>query len=75
MAPVPLLVLRPGTRGRSEAMSVSIWGKIAYEAYCLSSDGRSLVSGQPLPSWDDQDTRIQEAWNAAAQAVREAAAL
>ena len=54
-------------------MSESVWGKIAYEAYCVVSDGKSLVSGQALPSWENLNQEIQGAWNAAAQAVRDAA--
>lgn len=47
-------------------------GKIAYEGYCDSSQGVSLVSGAPLPSWADQAPRIQQAWQHAAEAVRRA---
>ena len=54
-------------------MSEDVWGKVAYEAYFAASDGKSLISGSPLPAWEDQQTCIQAAWNAAAQAVREAA--
>lgn len=46
-------------------------GYVAYESYLLASGGVSLVSGAVLPSWDDQDVRIQEAWNQAADAVRD----
>jgi len=54
-------------------VSEDVWGKVAYEAYFAASDGKSLISGSPLPVWEDQQARIQAAWNAAAQAVREAA--
>jgi len=54
-------------------MSAYTWGKIAYEAYCKQSDGKSLVSGAELPSWDDLNESIRLAWNASAQAVRDAA--
>jgi hypothetical protein len=46
-------------------------GKIAYEAYCKFSGGKSLVSGEQLPTWDNQDSKIRDAWRAAAQAVME----
>jgi hypothetical protein len=49
-------------------------GRAAYEAYALCSNGRSLVSGAPLPSWDEQRPEIREAWDAAAMAATEAAA-
>jgi hypothetical protein len=44
-------------------------GQVAYEAYCGSANGLSLVSGEPLPSWARVKPEIQQAWRAAAQAV------
>lgn len=44
-------------------------GKLAYEAYCKSTGGKSAVTGAELPAWDDQSPEIQEAWEAAAQAA------
>ena len=44
-------------------------GKVAYEAYCESSKGRSLISGQKLPDWYDLSPEIKEAWEKAAEAV------
>lgn len=44
-------------------------GKIAYEAYCQSSGGLSLISGESLPAWEALDAKIRNAWQAAAQAV------
>lgn len=44
-------------------------GKIAYEAYCQSSGGRSLVSGDDLPPYDGLPAPIQAAWTMAATAV------
>lgn len=44
-------------------------GKVAYEAYCESSGGKSLVSGATLPTWEDLKPEIRAAWDAAAQAV------
>lgn len=55
-------------------MSAELWGKVAYEAYRQQGDGKSLISGAELPGWDALPAVIREAWNAAAQAVREAAA-
>jgi len=43
--------------------------RIAYEAYARSTGGKSLVSGDTLPGWDDLPQPIQWAWDAAAQAV------
>lgn len=47
------------------------FGKIAYEAYCRSSGGVSLVSGAKLPEWEVLAPEIKSAWEAAAEAVRE----
>lgn len=44
-------------------------GKMAYEAYCASSGGKSLVSGSTLPAWERLTPEIREAWHAAADAV------
>lgn len=44
-------------------------GQIAYEAYLAFSDGKSLISGAPLPTWESQAPRICEAWEAAANAA------
>lgn len=45
-------------------------GQVAYAAYCQSSGGRSLASGQKLPGWKDTTPEIREAWRAAADAVK-----
>lgn len=44
-------------------------GQVAYEAYCRSTGGCSLVSGAPLPPWGELRAEIQQAWQAAAEAV------
>lgn len=43
-------------------------GKTAYEVYCTAVGGRS-INDDPLPPWDEQNERIQDAWNKAAVAV------
>ena len=45
------------------------FGKIAYMAYRECSGGKSLISGQPIPIWEELPLEIQRAWNAAADAV------
>jgi hypothetical protein len=50
---------------------MSSYGQIAYEAYCKSTGGVSLVSGNKLPSWDEQLPGIKRGWEAAADEVRE----
>lgn len=44
-------------------------GQVAYEAYTDFSGGKSLVTGEALPTWDDQTPERQEAWDVAAHAV------
>ena len=44
-------------------------GKIAYDAYCESSDGKSLISGEALPNWFALPEEIKNAWTAASAAV------
>lgn len=44
-------------------------GRIAYEAYCGHTQWRSLVSGAPLPRWQEATPEIQAAWEAAGKAV------
>lgn len=44
-------------------------GQAAYDGYLAASDGKSLVSGLMLPTWDEQDPAIQRAWESAADAV------
>ena len=44
-------------------------GKIAYDAYCQSTDGKSLASGETLPVWFALSNEMKNAWTAAAQAV------
>jgi hypothetical protein len=43
--------------------------KIAYEAYCVSTGGKSLITHQKLPNFLDLRSDIQQAWSAAAKAV------
>ena len=45
-------------------------GKVAYLAYCTYSDGKSLISGETLPSWEDQSEEIRAAWRATADGVK-----
>jgi hypothetical protein len=51
---------------------VGKYAQIAYEGYCESTDGKSLISGEKLPAFDLLRDEIREAWEAAAQAVIEA---
>lgn len=48
------------------------YGKIAYDAYCTSSGGVSLVSGAKLPAWEALSPEIKTAWDCAARAVIDA---
>jgi hypothetical protein len=51
------------------AMDQSL-GELAYNAYC-EAVGYKSVKGDTLPAWEDQSERLQEAWDAAAEAVAE----
>lgn len=44
-------------------------GRTAYDEYLTVSRGRSLVTGDPLPTWDDQAESIRHAWRRAARAA------
>ena len=44
-------------------------GMTAYEAYRDHTNGKSLATGQPIPQWYQLPPTIQEAWNAAAEAI------
>lgn len=46
-------------------------GQVAYEAYSKSAHGVSLVSGAKLPPWLELPAGIIDAWQAAADAVKE----
>lgn len=43
--------------------------KVAYDAYVQAAGGKSLVSGDPLPAFEDLPQMIRWAWDAASQAV------
>lgn len=43
--------------------------KIAYEAYCVHTGGRSLITHQKLPDFFSLRSDIQQAWSTAAKAV------
>jgi hypothetical protein len=47
-------------------------GQVAYDAYFNFSKGKSLISGAPLPLFGAQAQEVREAWQAAADAVKEA---
>jgi hypothetical protein len=50
---------------------MSSFGKIAYDAYCKSTGGKSLISGDILPAFENLKQSIRDAWEAAANAVVE----
>lgn len=43
--------------------------RTAYNAYCVQTGGKSLVSGDRLPDFWELRVEIQDAWWAAADAV------
>jgi hypothetical protein len=44
------------------------YGKIAYEACRKQSGGKSLISGDELPTWEELPPNIQRAWEDIQQA-------
>ncbi len=44
-------------------------GQIAYNAYCKSTNNKSLISGTELPPFYSLDPKIKSAWREAALAV------
>jgi hypothetical protein len=50
-------------------MATSDDGRRAYAGYCSSAMGKSLISGQNLPQWEDLKQEIKDAWVSAAEAV------
>lgn len=43
-------------------------GRVAYEAYG-ESVGWTTFSGTGMPTWEEQNERLKQAWNSAAAAV------
>lgn len=60
-------VFRLGAQARIGGPSL---GEVAYGGYLAACGGKSLVSDQPLPSWEGVTEEIAAAWTAAAEAVR-----
>lgn len=46
--------------------------KAAYDAYSMQTGGKSLASGEDLPTWEAMDQKYHDAWVAAARAVEAA---
>lgn len=40
--------------------------KVLYDSYLQFSEGKSLVTGKPLPTWDQLDDASLRRWNAVA---------
>jgi hypothetical protein len=56
-------------------MTTKTPGRVAYEAYCATTDWKSLVSGAPLPQWSEVKPEIKNAWENAALAARRPVAI
>jgi len=58
-------------KGRKQEMAMAgkSLGQIAYEAYCVTTGYKSLVSGAKLPDFTKLKNDIQQAWEAAGHAV------
>lgn len=44
-------------------------GRVAYEAYG-DAVAWTTFSGQKMPTWEEQNDRLKQAWKAAAEAVK-----
>lgn len=53
----------------TQMTSKELNGRVAYNGYCSSSKGKSLISGVDLPLWSELKPEIQTAWIESAQAV------
>lgn len=51
---------------------VKTLGNVAYDAYCETSNWKSLATGADLPQFADAKEEIKAAWEAAAKAVFDA---
>ena len=49
--------------------ALEMTGKVAYDAYRNHTGGKSLVSGKPIPIWEELSPEICAAWCSAATAV------
>lgn len=49
--------------------SYTEYGSVGYSAYAESTGGKTF-DGRDMPRWSDLPERIQNAWNAAARAIR-----
>lgn len=45
--------------------------KIAYEAYCESTDWKSAITGDPLPQFNNCRPSVQKAWLAVVERMIE----
>lgn len=48
------------------SLDLNYLGRRCYQAYRDAAEGRSLVTGAPLPEWSDMPDAIRAAWVAAA---------
>jgi len=46
-------------------------GKIGYEAYCMFSGGKSLITGATLPPFSETPEPVQKAWHFSAKKIIE----
>lgn len=45
------------------------FGQVGYDAYVNFAGGKSLITGQPLPKWDELPGDVKSAWEAAGGAI------
>ena len=54
------------------ATDMQDYARAAYEAMREGIHGLSVISGKPLPTWEELDASVKAAWVAAIQATEDA---
>jgi hypothetical protein len=71
-SPAGIADSQPGKETPLEGVGLKVMdqslGEIAYAAYC-EAVGYKSIKGDTLPDWSDQSARLQDAWEAAGEAV------
>ena len=52
-----------------ESAFIANQARIGYNAYSQFAHGRSVVTGDPLPTWENLPLNIRDAWKCAAEAI------
>lgn len=63
-------MISKGSGMRIEPPTPYTLGLVAYEAYCRETGWKSAITGADLPQFNATPELVQQAWIAAAEAVR-----